>query len=129
MQVFQNMDMNTFVLVVPTALFAMYGIIALQKHLSFKDNPYTGLIVPGICMLAATILAVRPLFILDIEGGLIWFCLKMWFVFNVPTVVFLFPYFKGRQNAKQMKAYAEAQVAAETEVASESAEEAAEEVK
>lgn len=114
MQLLQNMDMDTFVVVVPAALVAMYFIITLQKSLSFRNNPYTGLIIPAICVLAATVLAVRPLFILDVDSNLIWFCIRMWAVFNIPTVVLLFPYFKGRQNAKALKAM-EAAMAAEAE--------------
>lgn len=128
MQVLQNMDMNTFVVVVPAALVAMYFIIALQKNLSFRSNPYTGLIIPGLCMLAATVLAVRPMFIIDVDGNLIWFCLKMWMVFNIPTVVLLFPYFKGRQNAKAMKAWEEGQ-AAETDEMVDAAVQTVEDVK
>lgn len=113
MQVLQNMDMDTFVIVVPAVLIGLYAIISIQKTLSFRNNPYTGLIVPALCMIAATILAVRPLIIAEASGSMFWFCFKMWMVFNIPTVVLLFPYFKGRQNAKQMQAYAEAQAAAE----------------
>lgn len=103
MQVLQNMDMDQFVVVVPAALVAMYALISVQKWLSFKDNPYTGLILPGICFIAATVLGFRPMFMLEAEGGLLWFCVRMWFTFNIPTVVLLFPYFKGLQNKKAMK--------------------------
>lgn len=103
MQVLQNMDMDQFVIVVPAALVAMYFIISVQKSLSFKNNPYTGLIIPGICFIAATILGFRPMFMLEADGALLWFCIKMWATFNIPTVVLMFPYFKGMQNRKAMK--------------------------
>lgn len=125
MELLQNMNMDTFVVVVPATLVGMYAIIALQKHLCFRDNPYTGLIVPVLCILAATILAVRPLVIAGTEGGMLWFCFKMWMVFNIPTVVLLFPYFKGRQNAKQMQAFAESQAASEEAPETAEADEAA----
>ncbi len=108
MQVLQNMDMDQFVIVVPAALIGMYAIISIQKSLSFRSNPFTGLIVPALCLLAATILAFRPMFMLDASGSLFGFCVRMWFIFNIPTVVLMFPYFKGRQNAKTMAAMAEA---------------------
>ena len=111
MQVLQNMDMDTFVIVVPAVLIGLYAIISIQKALSFRNNPYTGLIIPALCLIASTVLAFRPMFILDASGSLFGFCVKMWFIFNIPTVVFLFPYFKGIQNAKQMRAYEEAQAA------------------
>lgn len=100
MQILQNMNMDQFVIIVPAALVAMYAIVSIQKSLCYKNNPYTGLIIPVLCMLAATILAIRPLFMLDFTGSLIGFCAKMWFIFNIPTVVLLFPYFKGRQDTK-----------------------------
>ena len=108
MQVLQNMDMDTFVIVVPAVLIGLYAIISIQKALSFRNNPYTGLIIPALCLIVATILAFRPMFMLDASGSLFGFCIKMWFIFNIPTVVLLFPYFKGRQNAKVMAAMAEA---------------------
>ena len=113
MQVLQNMDMDQFVIVVPAALVAMYAIIAIQKSLSFRNNPYTGLIIPALCLIASTILAFRPMFMLDMSGALLGFCVKMWFIFNIPTVVLLFPYFKGRQNTKSIKAWEEAQASAQ----------------
>ncbi len=113
MEVLQNMDMDTFVIVVPAVLIGLYAIISIQKALSFKSNPYTGLIIPALCLIAATVLAVRPMIITEASSGMLWFCFKMWMIFNIPTVVLLFPYFKGRQNAKQMQAFAEAEDAAE----------------
>ena len=113
MQVLQNMDMDQFVIVVPAALIGMYAIISVQKSLSFRNNPFTGLIVPALCLIAATILAFRPMFMLDASGSLFGFCVKMWFIFNIPTVVLMFPYFKGRQNAKTMAAMTEAMANAE----------------
>lgn len=128
MEVLANMNMDQFVVIVPAVLVGMYAIIAIQKHLCFRDNPYTGLIVPALCLIAATVLAVRPLIIAGTGDGMLFFCFKMWMIFNIPTVVLLFPYFKGRQNAKQMQAYAEAQAAEETAETA-AAEEAAEDVK
>lgn len=106
MQILQNIDMDKFVIVVPTALIAMYLIISLQKSLSERSNKYLGLILPVICFVFATILAFRPLFIVDSaeSDGLVLFCLRMWVTFNLPTVVFLFPYLRHRGQMKRMKA-------------------------
>lgn len=111
MQILQNMDMDKFVIIVPTALIAMYLIISLQKSLSERDNKYVGLILPLICFVVATILAFRPLFIIDggETDGLFLFCLRMWATFNLPTVVFLFPYLRHRGQLKRMKAETEVQ--------------------
>ncbi len=102
MQILQSMDMDKFVIIVPTALVAMYLIIALQKSLSEKDNKYLGLILPGICFVAATVLAFRPMFMMEGEG-LFLFCLRMWVTFNLPTVVFLFPYLRHRGQQKRLR--------------------------
>lgn len=129
MEVLANMNMDQFVVIVPAVLIGLYALISIQKALSFKNNPYTGLIIPALCLIAATVLAVRPLIIAGTEGGMLFFCFKMWMIFNIPTVVLLFPYFKGRQNAKETKAYAEVMAAAEQTAEPAAAEEAAEDVK
>lgn len=105
MQILQNMDMDKFVIIVPTALIAMYIIISVQKSLSERDNKYAGLVLPLICFVIASVLAFRPLFIVDSgeAGGLFLFCLRMWVTFNLPTVVFLFPYLRHRARLKRMK--------------------------
>ena len=106
MQALMGMSADKMVIILPSALIGMYLIILLQKTLSERRNPYVGLIIPALCLIAATILAVRPLLIAapgQFEGlGL--FCLRMWLTFNIPTIVFMFPYIRQR---KLMKAMAE----------------------
>ncbi len=104
MQVLQNMDMNTFVIVVPAVLIGLYAIISLQKYLSERNSKYAGLVVPGAIFVVATVLAFRPMFVLAGEPGVIWFCLRMWLVFNIPTIVLLFPYYRQRKQLKMMQA-------------------------
>lgn len=48
MQILQNMDPDKMVIVLPTALLAMYFIVSLQKSLCEKQNPLIGLILPVI---------------------------------------------------------------------------------
>ena len=102
MQILQNMDPDKMVIVLTSALIAMYFIISLQKSLCEKKNPFTGLILPVICFIAATILAFRPLFVADAGQyeGLLAFCLRMWLTFNIATLVFLFPYYKQRRMTR-----------------------------
>lgn len=106
MQALMGMSADKMVIILPSALIGMYLIILLQKTLSERRNPYVGLIIPAFCLIAATILAVRPLLVAapgQFEGlGL--FCLRMWLTFNIPTIVFMFPYIRQR---KLMKAMAE----------------------
>ena len=106
MQALMSMSADKMVIILPSALIGMYLIILLQKTLSERRNPYVGLIIPALCLIAATILAVRPLLVAapgQFEGlGL--FCLRMWLTFNIPTIVFMFPYIRQR---KLMKAMAE----------------------
>lgn len=108
MQILQNMDPDKMVIVLPTALLAMYFIVSLQKSLCEKQNPRIGLILPVICFVAATILAFRPLLVADAGQyeGLGIFCLRMWLTFNIATLVFLFPYYRQR---RMMRAAAEAE--------------------
>lgn len=106
MHILQNMDMNQFIIIAPTALIVMYILINLQKSLCEKKNPYKGLIIPAVCFIAATILAVRPLVLLSgtETDGLILITLRMWVTFNVVTVIFLIPYFKQLGNRKAQRA-------------------------
>lgn len=102
MQVLQGMDPDKMVVIFPAALIAMYLIISFQKRLCEKWNPSIGLILPVACFLAATVLAFRPMFLAETAGsdGILSFCLRMWFTFNIPTLVFLFPYYKQRKLNK-----------------------------
>ena len=95
MQVLQGMDPDKMIIILPSALVAMYLIISLQKKLCSRSNPHIGLILPAICFAASTIRAVRPLIVAaqEISGGLVLLCLRMWFTFNIATLVFLFPYY------------------------------------
>ena len=92
MQVLQGMDPDKMIIILPSALIAMYLIISLQKRLCGGSNPHIGLIFPAICFVASTVLAVRPVIVTaeEISGGLILLCLRMWLTFNIATLVFLF---------------------------------------
>lgn len=96
MQALMGMDPDKMVIILPAALLAMYIVVSVQKHMCERNNPHLGLILPAICFLAATVLAVRPLIITEpgeLEG-LVSLCIRMWLTFNIPTLVFLFPYYK-----------------------------------
>ena len=95
MQVLQGMDPDKMIIILPSALIAMYLVISLQKRLCGGSNPHIGLILPAICFAASTVLAVRPVIVTaeEISGGLILLCLRMWLTFNIATLVFLFPYY------------------------------------
>ena len=99
MQILQNMDPDKMIIILPSALIGMYLIISFQKYLCERRNPYTGLILPAICFIVSTVLAVRLLIIADPNeyNGLILFCLRMWLTFNIATLVFLFPYYRNRK--------------------------------
>lgn len=102
MQVLQGMNPDTMIIALPTALIAMYLIIRLQQSLCERRNPYIGLVLPALCFIASTILAVRPLIIAEPGEfeGLPLFCLRMWLTFNIATLVFLFPYYKHRKYTR-----------------------------
>lgn len=107
MQVLQNMDPDKMIIILPSALIAMYLIISVQKFLCERSNPHIGLVLPAICFVASTVLAVRPLFVTEAgeSEGLLLFCIRMWLTFNIATLVFLFPYYKHR---RYMRAAADA---------------------
>lgn len=112
MQALMGMSVDKMVIVLPSALIGMYLIILLQKTLSERRNPYLGMILPAACLIAATVLAIRPLLVAapgEYEG-LGMFCLRMWLTFNIPTIVFMFPYIRQRKIMKEMAAL-EAQTA------------------
>ncbi len=114
MQILQGMDPDKMIIILPSALIAMYLIITVQKALCERSNPYVGLILPAICFAAATVLAVRPLIVADPGefDGLVSFCIRMWLTFNIATLVFLFPYYKRR---KMIRAAMEQSETAEAE--------------
>jgi hypothetical protein len=116
MQALMGMDPNRMVIILPSALVAMYLIIRFQQILCEKANPYIGLVLPAICFIASTVLAIRPIIVADPSeyDGLITFCIRMWLTFNIATLVFLFPYYKHR---KYQKALREAEAAKASEVA------------
>lgn len=115
MEALQGMDMNNFIIIAPTLLIAMYILITLQKRLSNSKNVHLGLIIPAICFIAATVLAFRPLFIIDGSGAedLVSASLIVWMTFNIPTLAFLFPYFIGLKNRKENQLISEAMAAEE----------------
>ncbi|MDO4393827.1 MAG: hypothetical protein Q4C80_05380 [Bacillota bacterium] len=110
MSVLQGMSVDRMIIILPSALIAMYIIISFQKSLCSKDSPYPGLIIPILCFLVSTVLAVRPMIISEagVYAGLGVYCLRMWLTFNIATVVFLFPYFVQRKRLREMKEYYEA---------------------
>ena len=128
MQILQNMDPDKMVIVLPTALLAMYFIVSLQKSLCEKQNPRIGLILPVICFVAATILAFRPLLVADAGQyeGLGIFCLRMWLTFNIATLVFLFPYYRQRRMMRAAAEAARAEAAQETGAETKDAQDASE---
>jgi len=103
MQVLMNMDQDKMIIVLPTALIAMYLILRIQKSLCYKDNKKIGLILPAISFVVSTVLAVKPLFAPDAGqyDGLGMFCLRMWVTFNIVTLVFLVPYYKRWKENKE----------------------------
>lgn len=106
MQALQNMDPDKMIIILPSALVAMYLIISVQNFLCQRRSPYIGLILPAVSFIISTILAVRPLLVQDTgeSGGLMLFCLRMWVTFNLATLVFLFPYYRHRKLRAAAKA-------------------------
>ena len=104
MQVLQGMSVDRMVIILPSALVAMYLIISIQKKLSESNNRYLGLILPVACFIASTVLAVRPLIVGDpSQEGLVVFCIRMWLTFNIATLVFGFQYFRERRVKKALR--------------------------
>ena len=128
MQILQGMTTNQMVIIFPSALIAMYLVITLQKHLCERENKYIGLILPVLCFVAATVLAIYPLITSSSSeyDGLLMFCVRMWLAFNIPTILFGFQYFRQRRTRAAI-ARQEAEMYAE-EAAGEIAEEAAGEI-
>ena len=108
MQAVMGMDPDKMILIFPAALVAIFIVVTLQKYMCDRPNVYMGLVLPGLCFIAATIMAVRPFFVVGPgeHVGFINFCLRMWLTFNIPTIVFMFPFLK---SWKQRKMQAEAQ--------------------
>lgn len=128
MQILQGMTTNQMVIIFPSALIAMYLVITLQKHLCERENKYIGLVLPVLCFVAATVLAIYPLITSSSSeyDGLLMFCVRMWLAFNIPTILFGFQYFRQRRTRAAI-AKQEAEIYAE-EAAGEIAEEAAGEI-
>lgn len=124
MSALQGMDMNQFIIIAPSFLIAVYVFITLQKKLCNGKNPKHGLILPVICFIAATILAFRPLFIVESArgDGMIFAALTVWMTFNIPTLALLFPYLMAKKKRKQAELLAEAMAAAEKNNEAEDAE-------
>ena len=101
MDAMQAMDMNKFIIIAPTLLVVIYLVTTIQKKLSNSKYGNLGLIIPIGCFIAATILAFRPLFI--VEGGaegMVAASVIVWLTFNVPTLAFMIPYFAARKKKK-----------------------------
>lgn len=105
MQVLQGMDPDKMVIILPSALIAMYAVITLQKSLSGRKGPVPGVVIPALCFIISTVLAVRPLIVSngDMADGLAAYCLRMWLTFNIATIVFLFPYIITRRRMKELE--------------------------
>lgn len=116
MQILQGMTTNQMVIIFPSALIAMYLVITLQKHLCERENKYIGLILPVLCFVAATVLAIYPLITSSSSeyDGLLMFCVRMWLAFNIPTILFGFQYFRQRRTRAAI-ARQEAEMYAEEE--------------
>ena len=116
MEALQAMDMNKFVIIAPTLLIAIYLITTIQKRLSNSKHANLGLVIPILCFIAATVLAFRPLFIVDEEAeGMVAASFIVWLTFNVPTLAFMIPYFAARKNRKTEQYLQDAMTAAEAE--------------
>lgn len=115
MSALQGMDINSFIIVAPTFLIVTYILISVQKKLCNGVNEKRGLIIPVIFFIAATILAFRPLFIVDMNGaeGMIAASLMVWMTFNIPTLALLFPYLIAIKNKKEAKYIQEVMAARE----------------
>ncbi|MCQ2545128.1 MAG: hypothetical protein MJ144_01685 [Clostridia bacterium] len=105
MQALQWMSVDQMVIILPSALIAMYLIISFQKRLCQSNNKYLGLIVPVVCFIASTVLAIRPLIVGDPsqQAGLLGFCIRMWLTFNISTIVFGFQYLRERKMKKALE--------------------------
>lgn len=116
MDALQAMDMNKFIIIAPTLLVVIYLITTIQKRLSNSRNANLGLIIPIVCFIAATVLAFRPLFIVDGGAeGMVAASVIVWLTFNIPTLAFLIPYFAAKKNKKTQEYLQEAMAAAEEE--------------
>lgn len=101
MEALQAMDMNKFIIIAPTFLIVVYLVTTIQKRLSNSKHANLGLIIPIACFIAATILAFRPLFIVESGAeGMVAASVIVWLTFNVPTLAFMIPYFAARKNRK-----------------------------
>ena len=118
MDALQAMDMNKFIIIAPTLLVVIYLVTTIQKRLSNSKHANTGLIIPIICFIAATILAFRPLFIVDSEvDGMVAASVIVWLTFNIPTLAFMIPYFAARKNRKTEQYLQNAMTAADADEA------------
>ena len=126
MSALQGMDVNQFIIIAPSFLIAVYILVSVQKKLSNGKNPKYGLILPVICFIVATILAFRPLFLVETTrgDGMISAALIIWMTFNVPTLALLFPYLIGIKNRREAAYLAEAMAKAEAEAAADAESEA-----
>ncbi len=118
MEALQAMDMNKFIIIAPTFLVVVYLVTTIQKRLSNSKHANLGLIIPIVCFIAATVLAFRPLFIVDGGAeGMVAASVIVWLTFNVPTLAFMIPYFAARKNRKTEQYLKDAKAAAEIETA------------
>ena len=99
MKALMGMSVIKMVIILPSALVAMYLVLSLQKYLSNRPGRIPGLMLPVGCFIAATVLAVRPLILADPGeyNGLGIFCLRMWLTFNIPTILFAFQYIRQKK--------------------------------
>ena len=115
MSALQGMNIDQFIIIAPTFLVVTYILITVQKKLCDGNNAKRGLIIPVLFFIAATVLAFRPLFIVDSTGteGMVAASLMVWMTFNIPTLALLFPYLMAIKNKKEAQYLQEAMEARE----------------
>ena len=110
MNALQGMNVDQFIIIAPTFLVVTYLLITVQKKLCNGRNVKMGLIIPIIFFVVATVLAFRPLFIVDSSGteGMVAASLMVWMTFNIPTLALLFPFLMAIKNKKEAQYLQEA---------------------
>ena len=90
--------MASIILIIGLLLFV--GCIALQIWLSLRENPYLGLILPGISLLVS-VLFVLNMAVLPGDGNGTVQILTALVLYNIPTVIFLIIHFICRDNLRR----------------------------
>ena len=90
--------MASIILIIGLLLFV--GCIVLQIWLSLRENPYLGLILPGISLLVS-VLFVLNMAVLPGDGNGTVQVLTALVLYNIPTVIFLIIHFICRDNLRR----------------------------